>query len=149
MGIFVNRGNTSFRSAGKSQIYVDKSGLLQYTNAVIDTEQRYICSSRPRRFGKTMTAGMLAAYYGKGCDSRTLFEDLKIAEDSSFEKFLNRYDVIHLDIAYLLVQVKDPLETVVYIQKSVIEELREAYGELLRGLFKGEQWKDFRRSTPV
>lgn len=193
MGIFVNRGNASFRSARKSQIYVDKSGLLQYTNSVIDTEQRYICSSRPRRFGKTMAAGMLAAYYEKGCDSRALFADLEIGKDSSFEEFLNRYDVIHLDIAYLLVQVKDSLETVAYIQKCVIEELREiypgilseedkmlpialskihngagaefviiidewdaifrekkydenaqqAYVDLLRGLFKGEQSKDF------
>ena len=105
MGIFVNRGNASFRSARKSQIYVDKSGLLQYTNSVIDTEQRYICSSRPRRFGKTMAAGMLAAYYEKGCDSRALFADLEIGKDS--------------------------LETVAYIQKCVIEELREIYPGIL------------------
>lgn len=58
MGIFVNRGNASFQSACRSEIYVDKTGLLEYTNAVIDTEQRYICSSRPRRFGKTMAAGI-------------------------------------------------------------------------------------------
>lgn len=195
MGIFVNRGNSSFRRARKSQIYVDKSGLLKYTNSVIDTEQCYICSSRPRRFGKTMAAGMLTAYYGKGCDSRELFADLEIAGTPSFEEYLNRYDVIHLDIAYLLVQVKDPLEMVSYIQKCVIEELKElypgvlseedqmlplalsriykaagagfviiidewdaifrekkadgnaqqAYVELLRGLFKGEQSKDFVR----
>lgn len=193
MGIFVNRGNGSFQSACRSEIYVDKTGLLEYTNAVIDTEQRYICSSRPRRFGKTMAAGMLAAYYDKSCNSRTIFESLKIAGANSFEEHLNQYDVIHLDIAYLLVQVKDSLETVSWIQKCVIEELKElypgilsdedrmlpfslskihhgtgarfiiiidewdamfredkddeaaqqAYIELLRGLFEGEQSKDF------
>ena len=131
MGIFVNRGNSSFRSARRSQIYVDKSGLLKYTNSVIDTEQRYICSSRPRRFGKTMAAGMLTAYYGKGCDSKVLFADLKIAGDPSFEEHLNQYDVIHLDIAYLLVQLKDPLEMVPYIQKCVIDELKEIYPDVL------------------
>lgn len=69
MGSFVNRGNGSFTRARKSQIYIDKTGLLKYTNSVMDTEQCYICVSRPRRFGKTLTAGMLMAYYGKGCDS--------------------------------------------------------------------------------
>ena len=62
-----------------------------------------ICNSRPRRFGKSMAAGMLAAYYGKGCDSKELFEGLEIARMPSFKEHLNQYDVIHLDIAYLLV----------------------------------------------
>ena len=112
MGIYVNRGNGSFARARKSQIYVDKTGLLAFTNEVLDTEQCYICNSRPRRFGKTMSAGMMAAYYGKGCDSRELFADLEIADSPSFEEHLNRYDVIHLDIAYLLVQKKDSARTV-------------------------------------
>lgn len=131
MGTFLNRGNKSFESARKSQIYIDKTGLLEYTNSVLDTEQRYICFSRPRRFGKSIAAGMLTAYYGKGCDSRPLFEDLKIAKSADFEEHLNQYDVIHLDIAYLAVQNKSSLETVSYIQKCVIEELKEAYPEIL------------------
>lgn len=193
MGIFVNRGNASFARARKSQIYIDKTGLLAYTNTVIDTEQCWICNSRPRRFGKTIAAGMLAAYYGRGCDSLSLFADLEIAGSASFREHLNQYDVIHLDIAYLLVQIKDPLETVSYIQRCVIQELnllypgilsekdqmlplalsrihdaagagfiviidewdaifrenkenitaQQSYIELLRGLFKGEQSKDF------
>lgn len=65
----MNRGKESFASARQSQIYVDKTGLIEYTNEVLDTEQCYICNSRPRRFGKSMAAGMLAAYYGKECDS--------------------------------------------------------------------------------
>ena len=84
MGDFVNRGNNSFTSARKSRIYVDKTGFLDYTNSVIDTEQRYICVSRPRRFGKSLTAGMLAAYYDRSCDSRSLFENLKITRFPSF-----------------------------------------------------------------
>ena len=102
MGSYVNRGNGSFESARKSRIYVDKTGMLAYTNEVMGTEQCYICNSRPRRFGKSVAAGMLAAYYGKGCDSRALFEDLEIAGVLSFEEHLNKYDVIHLDIAYLM-----------------------------------------------
>ena len=131
MGTYINRGNGSFARARKSQIYVDKTGLLAFTNEVLDTEQCYICNSRPRRFGKSMAAGMLAAYYGKGCDSRELFADLEIAKSSSFEEHLNRYDVIHLDIAYLLVQLKDSAETVSFLQKSVIEELKTIYPDVL------------------
>lgn len=131
MGAYVNRGNGSFASARKSQIYVDKTGLLAYTNKVLDTEQCHICNSRPRRFGKSMTAGMLAAYYGRGCDSGELFEGLEISGDPSYEKHLNQYDVIHLDLAYLLVQNKSAAETVSFLQKCVIEELKDIYPGVL------------------
>ena len=131
MGMYVNRGNESFARARQSQIYVDKSGLLEYTNEVVDTEQCYICNSRPRRFGKSMAAGMLAAYYMKGCDSRELFEGLEIAGKPSFEEHLNQYDVIHLDMAYLLVQNKSAVDTVAFMQKCVIDELKVIYPGLL------------------
>lgn len=127
MGIYVNRGNASFSRARKSQIYVDKSGLLEYTNSVLGTEQCYICVSRPRRFGKTMAAGMLAAYYGKECDSRTLFADLKIAESADYEEHLNKYDVIHFDIADLRFENENAVQIAAYIQRSVINELRDIY----------------------
>lgn len=131
MGIYVNRGNESFARARQSRIYVDKTGLIEYTNEVLRTEQRYICNSRPRRFGKSMAAGMLAAYYVKGYDSRELFEGLKIAGEPSFEKHLNQYDVIHLDMAYLLVQNKSAADAVAFMQKCVIDELKEIYPGVL------------------
>ena len=65
MGVYLNPGNDSFRKMVNSDIYVDKTGLIDYTNKVINTMQQYICVSRPRRFGKSMAAGMLAAYYSK------------------------------------------------------------------------------------
>ena len=111
MGNYVNRGNSSFTSARKSQIYIDKTGLLDYTNADIDTEQRYLCVSKPRRFGKTLTAGMLMAYYCRECASEALFCDLAIAKSPTFKEHLNQYDVIHVDIAYLLVQIRDSSKT--------------------------------------
>ena len=72
--------------------------MLEYTNKVMNTLQGYICNSRPRRFGKSITANMLTAYYRKGCDSQDLFAGLKISEASDLKKHLNQYDVIHLDI---------------------------------------------------
>ena len=61
MGRFVNPDNSAFQVALNSKIYVDKTGLIEYTNSVLDTTEAYICNSRPRRFGKSYAANMLAA----------------------------------------------------------------------------------------
>ena len=92
MGIYINKGNEAFRMTRNSE-YVDKSGLVAVINSVINTRQRFSCVSRSRRFGKSMAAEMLAAYYDQSCDSRSLFADLAIAKDPSFEMHLNKYPV--------------------------------------------------------
>lgn len=84
MGIYLNPGAEQFEEIVRSEIYVDKTGLLRYTNSVVNTMQKYICVSRPRRFGKSVTAAMLAAYYSRECDSRKLFSSFAIAEASNF-----------------------------------------------------------------
>ena len=117
MGVFVNPDNSAFQVALNSEIYVDKSGLIQYTNKVLNTLQGYICNSRPRRFGKSITANMLTAYYSKGCDSEAMFAGLEISKSDDFKKHLNKYDVIHIDAAHV----------VAYITSSVLAELREIY----------------------
>ncbi len=132
VGAYVNRSNRNFKDARESEIYVDKTGLLEYTNSVLGTEQRFICSSRPRRFGKSMTASMLSAYYGRGCDSRALFEGLKISGSDSFEKHLNRYDVIYLDMAEIRSENTDFKEAIHAVHKNVIAELNELYPDILK-----------------
>ena len=79
MGQYLNPDNLGFASAVNSQIYVDKTGMLDYLNQVIGTEQRYVCVSRPRRFGKSIAARMAAAYYSRGCRSEALFSKYEIA----------------------------------------------------------------------
>ena len=69
MGRFVNPDNSAFQAALNSRIYVDKTGMIEYMNRVLETTDAYICNSRPRRFGKSYAANMLAAYYSKGADS--------------------------------------------------------------------------------
>lgn len=99
MGIYLNPSNTDFYNAvNHSQIYIDKTNLIEYTNKVLFGEQKYICVSRPRRFGKSMAANMLTAYYSRGCDSKAMFSKLKIAKTDSFEKHLNKYNVIHINM---------------------------------------------------
>jgi predicted AAA+ superfamily ATPase len=98
MNAYLNPGNMPFFMARNSEIYIDKSGLLARLNRLINTKQRFVCVSRPRRFGKTMAAEMLAAYYSRGCDSAELFRDLRIAHDASYEAHLNRYNTIFINI---------------------------------------------------
>ena len=102
MGRFVNPDNSAFQVALNSKIYVDKTGLIKYTNSVLDTFDGYICNSRPRRFGKSYTANMLTAYYSKGCDSKKMFSGLEISKDLDFKRHLNKYDVIHIDVQWFL-----------------------------------------------
>ena len=100
MGKFVNPDNTAFQVALNSEIYVDKTGLIEYTNRVMDTNQALICNSRPRRFGKSITANMLAAYYSRGCNSEQLFSGKDISKTKLYEEHLNKHDVIHLDVQW-------------------------------------------------
>ena len=102
MGRFVNPDNSAFQVALNSKIYVDKTGLIEYTNSVLDTTDAYICNSRPRRFGKSYAANMLAAYYSKGADSEKMFSGLEISKDVNFKRHLNKYDLIHIDIQWFL-----------------------------------------------
>lgn len=127
MGRFVNPDNSAFQVALNSRIYVDKTGLINFTNSVLDTMDGYICNSRPRRFGKSYAANMLAAYYSKGCDSEKMFSGLEIAKASDFKRHLNKYDVIHIDIQWFLANCGNADEVVPFITKSVLDELREIY----------------------
>lgn len=133
MGLYLNPGNESFAKLVKSDTYVDKTGLIVYMNNRIDKEKHLIASSRPRRFGKTIAARMLTAYYSRGCDSRDIFKQLEIAKDSSYEQHLNKYDVICLDIQWMrgiaLGKIRDGEKITVlgYIQSEVLRELRQEY----------------------
>lgn len=128
MGIYLNPGNRGFWQSIRSEIYVDKTGLIARTNQYVNTEQKYICVSRPRRFGKSMALKMLAAYYSRGCDSADLFRGFQIEKEASFREHLNQYDVIFLNMQQFLIRAKGQ-EVTEYLEAAVMEELRESYGE--------------------
>ena len=98
MGIYLNPGNENFKETTKSNIYVDKTGMIRIMNQFMDSGNKYVCISRPRRFGKTIAGNMLNAYYSKGCDSRELFAPYKIASNPCFSEKLNKYNVIKIDM---------------------------------------------------
>ena len=130
MGRFVNPGNSAFIVALNSEIYVDKTGLLEYTNKVMNTNAKFICNSRPRRFGKSITTEMLAAYYGKNCDSKDMFSRLTIGKSETFKKYLNQYDVILFDVQWCMMDAGSPEETVAYINEHLVQELKNVYQDV-------------------
>ncbi|MDE7185006.1 MAG: ATP-binding protein [Lachnospiraceae bacterium] len=131
MGIYLNPGNKGFQESVCSEIYVDKTGLIEYTNKYLNTKQKHICVSRPRRFGKSMALEMLSAYYSRGCDSREMFHGLKIEAAPKFGEHLNMYDVIYLNMQQFLIRAKQR-EITEYLEEEVLEEVREEYGEFLK-----------------
>ncbi len=138
MGIYLNPGNEQFAASVHSELYVDKTELIEYTNSRIGKDRPLICSSRPRRFGKTMAVTMLAAYYSKGCYSEALFSGLKISRSPFFHVHANKYNVLSLDIQWMygnaLEEIKrnSSVKVVSYIQEEVISELRGEYPECVQ-----------------
>ena len=129
MGTYVNPGTRNMEIDIDDAFYVDKSMLIRVLNNKVNKKDRFICVSRPRRFGKTMAANMIAAYYSNGCDSHGIFSDLKISKDSTFEENINKYTVIKLDINDIITR-KGPLTVPLFIKSLVIPELKAEYPSL-------------------
>lgn len=106
MGVYVNPGSKLFEMSLNSMIYVDKSGIIEYINSIINTENRFICVSRPRRFGKTMGLNMLSAYYGCNNDVKMLFKDLKA---DSEHKYAGKFNILMLN-AVTFFKTNDKIE---------------------------------------
>ena len=103
MGLYLNPGNEAFRQAVTDDIYIDKTKMIAFINQKLNRSRvKYVCVSRPRRFGKSMAAAMLAAYYSQGYSSKKLFEGLKALENKEFTAHLNQYDVTYLNIQQFL-----------------------------------------------
>lgn len=133
MGSYLNPGSKDFQESLNSKIYVDKTLLIARTNELVCTKQKYICLSRPRRFGKSMAADMLAAYYGCEEDTSAIFENMKIAEADSFREHLNHYDVIKINMQLFLSISRNVEEMLQMLQERVVRELKRAYPDLVEG----------------
>ena len=129
MGTYINKGNSEFRDIVNSE-YVDKTSLIPLINATLNSERRYSCVTRCRRFGKSMAAKMLCAYYDKSCDSRELFVGLKAEQDKTFETYLNKYSVLYLDVTSFTARPELRVNIVRNIQNEIIYELKEAFPDV-------------------
>ena len=129
MGTYINKGNSDFRDIVTHE-YVDKTQLIPLINATLNSESRYSCVTRCRRFGKSMAAKMLCAYYDKSCDSRELFSGLKVEQDMSFETYLNKYRVLYLDVTSFTARPEVRTTIVRTIQDEYILELKETFPDV-------------------
>ena len=127
MGNYINIGNTGFQRVRNSE-YVDKSGLIAVVNRTLFTEQCFTCVSRCRRFGKSLAAKMLCAYYDQSCDSRSLFADLQIASDPSFEQHLNKYPVIYLDMTNFVSEKESGIAD--KIDAALLADISRTYSDI-------------------
>lgn len=128
MGTYINKGNEAFDDIRNDE-YIDKSGMISVINSSLRTERRFSCVTRCRRFGKSMAAEMLCAYYDRSCDSRELFRGLEIENDPSFEKHLNKYSVIYIDITDFTTRYKNDCAIVRHIQDEVKADVKKVSGE--------------------
>ena len=129
MGVYFNPSNASFRQAKNSRIYVDKSKLIEYLNDRLSTEDKCLAVSHARRFGKSHAAGMIDAYYSLGCDSTEIFEGTKISESADYKKYMNKYNVIHLDISSFFDFYKENI--VEKVTEYIYKDFKESFNDEL------------------
>ena len=128
MGTYLNPGNSGFARIINSD-YVDKTGMIALVNQTINTTRNLTCISRPRRFGKSLAAQMLCAYYDRSCDSHPLFDRYTIARDSSYEVHLNQYDVLYLDMTGIIGETSVH-DIVSFTRRNIIEDIKSIYPEV-------------------
>ena len=127
MGIYINAGNENLRMALNSEIFVDKSLVLQKLCSLLNSTQRFICVSRPRRFGKTMVRDLMVAYFSKGCDSREMFSGLKIAQAPCFEDNLNKFNVIAVDLGAIYNAAANRNDVLKNLKTRLLKDFRKEF----------------------
>ena len=130
MGIYFNPSNQNFYEAANKEIYVDKSLLIEHIEYLRTKVNKYICVSRPRRFGKTTDADMLVAYYSMGCDSHKIFDSLKISQTDIYLEHLNKHYVIHINMQDFLSKTHDIQKMILLLAKLLFRELWKAYPDV-------------------
>ncbi|MCQ2191267.1 MAG: ATP-binding protein [Paludibacteraceae bacterium] len=131
MGIYLNPNADAFLMDKNTEIYVDKSLVIEELNKLVSSRSNFVCMSRPRRFGKSMAGNMISAYYSKGCDTREIFANMKIGQIADYDKNLNKFNVIKLDLNGLY-------------QNAIIEEKVDVLMKEINNILL----KEFRREFP-
>lgn len=127
MGIYLNPGSKKFQMARRSEIYVDKTEMLNYLNKQIETETRFICVSRPRRFGKSMAANMIAAFYDRTVDTENIFKGAKITESPDYKEYAGKFDVIQINMQDFLSRTGNVDDLLQNLKKRLLFDLFNEY----------------------
>ena len=137
MGLYLNPNADALKQSLRNEIYVDKSLIIAELNKLAETDHDFICMSRPRRFGKSMVGNMISAYYSKGCDTRSIFSQMKIAQTPDYDKYLNKLNVIKLDLNGLYQNSKKKGEETKFIRR-----IDERVAEEFKVQFKNIKFKE-------
>ena len=142
MGTYLNPGKEAYQTALNSEIFVDKTGMLRKLNNLVNTNQKYVSVSRPRRFGKSMAADMICAYYDREAGSRAMFSALKLADDGDddiaktenkrrlWDAYLGAFDVIRVVMSDFINRNRTVDEGLRLLTKRIIDELEEKYPDI-------------------
>lgn len=131
--MYLNPPTMTFETNVRDEYYVDKSGIIEPINKMVNTPRKYVCVSRPRRFGKTMAAYMLSAYYSRTTDASALFEGLKIKESPNFVQYANKFDVLRVNMQNFMVGKKAVEAILEDLQEALCEELADEYPDIKFG----------------
>ena len=132
MWLYLNKDGAEFESYLYDDIFIDKSLLIKtVNNNLTKKSSKYMCVTRPRRFGKSLALSMLNAYYSKGCDSKELFKGLKIETDESYLKHLNKHNVIWIDMADLYTNLDDCNNFVKSLKSKIFRDLKKEYPNII------------------
>lgn len=140
MGNYLNPSTILFQMDRQSDIYVDKSMMLEILNRKACTADRFVCVSRPRRFGKTMATNLIAAYYEYGVDTDSLFKGLKIQQSTLYDKYKNAFDVLKIIMQDFLSRASDVHSLIQLLTEEVLTEFESAYPAFSAVPEKGLPW---------
>ena len=146
MGIYVNPGNKAFSRIARKK-YVDKTKLIDSMNERISSDDSLVCVSRPRRFGKSFAANMLTAYYDCSCDSRELFDSMKIAESESYEEHINKYNVIWLDVSGFISEARRLQKSLEVVSVWIVDAIQNEIPEKIQGQTPNDRLSQFVEET--
>lgn len=130
MGIYINPSNENLKEALNSEIFIDKSLILKKFCGLMNTKQKFICVSRPRRFGKTSVRDLMAAYFSKGCDSKGLFSNLKIASELSFKENLNNFNVVTIDLGAFYSMAQDKKDILKNLEEYLFYDFQKEFPDI-------------------
>ena len=130
MGNYINPGNENLKMALNSEIFVDKSLVLKKFCALLNSNQRFVCVSRPRRFGKTTVRSLIEAFFSKGYDSYSLFQDLKIAGEPCFKENLNKYNVLSIDMGFFYSNSVNKEAVLENLRTELLEDFKKEFRDI-------------------
>lgn len=129
MGIYLNSESayTLYKSETQKPYFVDKSRMIEELFPLIEEGANHICITRPRRFGKTVTANMISAFFSRAREASDIFDRLKISTSQNYSKYRNQYNVIHISLNDISRQCTTYEEYITRIERRLVRDLKRAY----------------------